>query len=108
VTTGIEIKLERFVNYDGHVQHLVRITGGRATLTAPRRPDVPGELVTLTDQDGTVRELVTGEEVTEALRALTDQDGVDVFAIVVRASGDRSFLVPRPHLPVFLVSERSH
>ena len=46
------------------------------------------------------------EVVTAALAAVVAQPGVDIFTLTVDADKQRSLVIPRHHLPVFIVERR--
>ena len=88
---------------DNHTIRFISLVGGDRTLAAEQCQC--HHLTYTLRQRGKQAETIgdDAEVVTAALTALVAQPDVDVFTLTISATKQRSLVIPRHHLPVFVV-----
>ena len=105
--TQIDVRRLSEASPDNHVIRFISLTGGGLN---PHRPSNVSATTSPTNCDNAGKNAETigddTEVVTAALTAVVAQPEVDIFTLTISASKERSLVVPRHHLPVFIIERR--
>jgi len=102
-STKIDVRRMTEASPDNHTIRFVSLVGGDQTLTAEQ---CQCHHITYTMRHRGWKAEIIGEDqdvVTAALTAVVAQPDVNTFTLTISATKQRSLVIPRHHLPVFVV-----
>lgn len=104
--TRVDIRRLTEASPDNHVLRFLSLGGGDRTLTTEQ---CRCHHITYTLRRRGQNAEIIGDDpevVTAALAAVLTQPDIDVFTLTVAGPNQRSLIIPRHHLPVFIVERR--